>query len=70
MEIDLLREDGTDLYAHDIKASTTFSEKMTRGMKTFAALASNVRRSTVIYSGATPLPLAANYADAGLLMSS
>lgn len=69
VEIDLLREDGTDLYAHEIKASATFSEKMTRGMKTFATLASNVRRSTVIYSGATHLPLAANYADAGLLMS-
>lgn len=63
VEVDLLSEDGTGLCAHEIKASSTFSEKMARGMRAFAALAPNVRRSTVIYSGATHLPLAANYAD-------
>lgn len=68
IEIDLLREDGQSLYAHEIKASATFSEKMTRGMKTFNTIAPNVRRSTVVYSGATHLPLAANYADIGQLM--
>lgn len=68
IEIDLLREDGQSLYAHEIKASATFTEKMTRGMKTFNTIAPNVRRSTVVYSGATHLPLAANYADIGQLM--
>lgn len=68
IEIDLLREDGQSLYAHEIKASATFAEKMTRGMKTFNTIAPNVQRSTVVYSGATHLPLAANYADIGQLM--
>ena len=68
IEIDLLRDDGQSLYAHEIKASATFSEKMTRGMKTFNTIAPNVRRNTVVYSGATHLPLAANYADIGQLM--
>ena len=69
IEIDLLREDGQSLYAHEIKASATFTEKMTRGMKTFNTIAPNVRRSTVVYSGATHLPLAANYSDIGQLMA-
>ena len=69
IEIDLLREDGQSLYAHEIKASATFTEKMTRGMKTFNTIAPNVRRSTVVYSGATHLPIAANYADIGQLMA-
>ena len=69
IEIDLLREDGQSLYAHEIKASGTFAEKMTRGMKTFSTIAPNVKRSTVVYSGTTHLPLAANYADIGQLMA-
>jgi len=69
VEIDLLREDGLNLYAHEIKASATFNEKMTRGLKTFATLAPNLRRSTVIYSGATCMPIAANFADTSALMS-
>ncbi len=39
------------------------SGKSTLVKQMFAALAPNVRRSTVIYSGTTHLPLAANYAD-------
>ena len=69
VKIDLLREDGLNLYAHEIKAAATFSEKMTRGLKTFATLAPNLRRSTVIYSGATYMPFAANFADTSALMS-
>ena len=63
VEVDLLCEDGGNLDAYEIKASSTFSEKMTRSLKSFAALASNVRKSTVIYSGSTLLPLAVNFKD-------
>lgn len=69
IEIDLLHEDGQALYAHEIKATGTFSEKMTRGMKTFSTIAPNVKRSTVVYSGATHMPIAANYTDIGQLMA-
>ena len=63
VEVDLLCEDGEHLDAYEIKASSTFSEKMTRSLKLFADLANNVRQSTVIYSGSTLLPLAVNFKD-------
>ena len=69
IEIDLLRDDGTDLYACEIKAASAFHEKMISGRRKFSGIAPNVKRSTVIYSGKTMLPLAANYADIGLVMS-
>lgn len=63
VEVDLLREEGQDLYAYEIKASSTFAENMTRGLKSFSAIAPNIKSRTVIYSGSTTPPLAVNYAD-------
>ena len=63
VEVDLLREEGQDLYAYEIKASSTFAENMTRGLKSFSAIAPNNKSRTVIYSGSTTPPLAVNYAD-------
>ena len=63
IEVDLLREEGQDLYAYEIKASSTFAENMTRGLKSFSAIAPNIKGRTVIYSGSTTPPLAVNYAD-------
>ena len=63
VEVDLLREEGQDLYAYEIKASSTFAENMTRGLKSFSAIAPNIKGRTVIYSGSTTPPLAVNYAD-------
>ena len=62
IEVDLLREDGQNLYAYEIKASATFSASMMRGFNSLAAVAPNIRGKTVIYSGGTMLPLAVNYA--------
>ena len=36
---------------------------MTRGLKSFSAIAPNIKGRTVIYSGSTTPPLAFNYAD-------
>ena len=69
IEIDLLHENGQTLTAHEIKASATFNEKMTRSLKEFSKFAPNVAQRTVLYSGATALPLAANYADIKSVMN-
>lgn len=63
IEVDLLREEGQDLYAYEIKASSTFAENMTRGLKSLSAIAPSIKSRTVIYSGSTMPPLAVNYAD-------
>ena len=68
IEVDLLREEGQGLYAYEIKASATFAEKMTRGLKSLAAIAPNIKGRTVIYSGSTMSPLAVNYADIKAVM--
>ena len=68
IEVDLLREEGQDLYSYEIKASSTFAEKMTHGLKSLADIAPNVKGRTVIYSGGTMSPLAINYADIKMVM--
>lgn len=65
IEVDLLREEGRDLYAYEIKASSTFAENMARGLKSLSAIAPEIKGATVVYSGGTTPPLAVNYADIG-----
>lgn len=69
IEVDLLREEGQNLYAYEIKASTTFGEHMTRGIKSISVIAPNIKRGTVIYSGGTMSPLAVNYSDIKSIMT-
>ena len=68
IEVDLLREEGQNLYAYEIKASSTFTENMTRGLKSLSDIAPNIKGNTVIYSGSTTPPLAVNYADIQSIM--
>ena len=68
IEVDLLREEGQNLYAYEIKASSTFTENMTRGLKSLSDIAPNIKGKTVIYSGSTTPPLAVNYADIQSIM--
>lgn len=69
IEVDLLCENGQDLYAYEIKASATFGETMTKNLKAMSGLSAKIKGGTVIYSGKSTPPLAVNYADIKSVMA-
>ena len=63
IEVDLIVEDEGRIHPVEIKAASTFSNSMTRGVKAFAAICPEAEPGRVVYSGET-LPVAANFSDA------
>ena len=62
-EVDLLHPVGNDLYAYAIKSAATFHADFTKGLNYLKTLfGDRVKRSTVIYDGATS-PAAINVRD-------
>ena len=62
IEIDMIVEDDGKIHPLEIKSSSTFSDSMCKGLKTFANICPEAERGRVIYSGET-MPIAANFAD-------
>lgn len=63
VEIDLMIEDGGRLYPREIKSSSTYSERMSAHFKDVMALADNIEKPLVVYSGCTQEGIAANFSD-------
>lgn len=63
VEIDLMIEDGGRLYPREIKSSSTYSERMSAHFKDVMALADNIEKPMVVYSGCTQEGIAANFSD-------
>ena len=63
LEVDLLIEDGLKLYPREIKSSSTYSERMGRGLSEFLKLSPNVENPQVVYAGDTFAGVAANFTD-------
>ena len=62
VEVDLIVENEGKIHPMEIKSSTTFSDSMLKGLRSFASLCPEAERGRVVYSGET-MPLAANFAD-------
>ena len=65
VEVDLLLEHGGCLSPYEIKASSTYSDKMSRHLAEFAEMVPNARKGLVVYSGKTYDDVAINFRDAG-----
>ena len=63
MEVDLLMEDGVDLRPREIKSSSTYSQRMGRGLSGFLKIARNVTDPLIVYAGETFDGVAANFRD-------
>ena len=63
IEVDLVVEREGKIHPIEIKASSTFSNSMTKGLRSFAAICPEAEQGRVVYSGET-LPTAANFSDA------
>lgn len=66
VEIDLMIEDGGRLYPREIKSSSTYSERMSAHFKDVMALADNIEKPLVVYSGRTQEGIAANFSDTAM----
>ena len=62
IEVDLIVERDGKVHPLEIKASSTFSDSMTKGLKAFAEICPEAERGHVIYSGET-MSAAVNFAD-------
>ena len=65
VEVDLLLEHGGCLFPYEIKASSTYSDKMSRHLAEFAEMVPDARKGLVVYSGKTYDGVAINFRDAG-----
>lgn len=65
VEVDLLLEHGGCLSPYEIKASSTYSDKMSRHLAEFAEMVPDARKGLVVYSGKTYDGVAINFRDAG-----
>lgn len=65
VEVDLLVESPGGLHIREIKSTSTYSEKMGKGLRAFAELAGKVADSRVVYSGRGIDGIAANFASPG-----
>ena len=63
LEVDLLIEDGLKLYPREIKSSSTYSDRMGRGLSEFLKLSPNADNPQVVYAGDTFAGVAANFTD-------
>ena len=63
VEVDLLIESPRGLHLREIKSSSTYSERMGRGLRAFAELSPKVADSVVVYSGAGIGGISANFAE-------
>lgn len=63
LEVDLLIEDGLKLYPREIKSSSTYSDRMGRGLSEFLKLSPNAENPQVVYAGDTFAGVAANFTD-------
>ena len=63
VEVDLLMEDGVDLRPREIKSSSTYSQRMGRGLSGFLKIARNVTDPLIVYAGETFDGVAANFRD-------
>jgi len=61
-EVDLVVEREGRIHPIEIKASSTFSGSMAKGLKSFAAICPEAEPGRVVYSGET-MPAAANFSD-------
>ena len=62
IEVDLIVERDGKVHPLEIKASSTFSDSMTKGLKSFAEICPEAERGHVVYSGETT-SAAVNFAD-------
>ena len=62
IEVDLIIEDGGTIHPVEIKASTTFSDSMTKNLKAFSDICPEAMPGRVVYSGET-MSAAVNFAD-------
>ena len=62
VEVDLIVENEGRIHPMEIKSSSTFSDSMLKGLRSFASICPEAERGKVVYSGET-MPLAANFAD-------
>ena len=63
VEVDLLMEDGANLHPREIKSSSTYSQRMGRGLSEFLKLSSNAVDPQVVYSGGTFDGVSVNFAE-------
>ena len=63
VEVDLLMEDGVRLYPREIKSSSTYSDRMGRGLAEFRKLSSAATDPQVVYAGRTYEGVATSYLD-------
>ena len=50
LEVDVIFKDGPELVAIEIKSASTFSSTQLKGLKKFKQIASNVKKSYLIYN--------------------
>ena len=63
LEVDLLMEDGANLHPREIKSTSTYSQRMGRGLSEFLKLSSNAVDPQVVYSGGTFDGVSVNFAE-------
>ena len=63
VEVDLLMEDGANLRPREIKSSSTYSNRMGRGLSEFLKMSSGAIDPQIVYSGGTYDGVAVNFAD-------
>ena len=62
IEVDLIVESEGKVHPLEIKASATFLDSMTKGLKAFAEICPEAEKGRVVYSGET-MSAAVNFAD-------
>lgn len=62
VEVDLIAEKEGRIHPIEIKASSTFSNSMTTGLKAFSKICPDAENGRVVYSGET-MPAAVNFSD-------
>ena len=65
IEVDLLVESHDGLHIREIKSTSTYSEKMAKGLRAFSAVSKKVVDAKVVYSGSSIDGIAANFALPG-----
>ena len=72
-EVDIVYQDGRDLIPIEIKSSSTFITKFSKGIRTFQKIAKNAKKGYVVYSGAfvptTKMYTVINYTDLNRIFS-
>ena len=63
VEVDLLMEDGANLHPREIKSSSTYSQRMGRGLAEFLKMSSHAIDPQVVYSGRTFNGVSVNFAE-------